>query len=273
MKRRILTALFAVAAALTLSACDNVPAGYVGVKVDRFGGDKGVNIEVRSPGRYIAAFNTDQFLFPTFTQNKVWDHQGRANEEFVFQDKDGSALSADIGITYLVTPDNASKVFQRYRRGVEEITDTYIRAIIRDELVRNSSSKSADILYGVGKDEFVNAVNKGVKSRAAEAGITVESVYMIGAIRLPETIQNSINNKIAATQIAMQKENELQATRADAEKLRAQAQGEADAMNIRGEALRTNPEVLKQLYLERWDGKLPQTLVGNEAISVMLPSK
>lgn len=269
--KRFFIILLAAIAAFTLSACDNVPAGYVGVKVDRFGGDKGVNIEVRNPGRYVMAWNTDQFLFPTFTQNKIWDASGKINEEFVFQDKDGSSLSADIGITYLVAPDNASKVFQRYRRGVEEITDTYIRAIIRDELVRHSSSKSADLLYGVGKDEFMAAVNKGVRDRAAETGITVESVYMIGAIRLPSTIQDSINNKIAATQIALQKENELQATRADAEKLRVQAKGEADAMAIRGEALRVNPEVLQQMYLERWDGKLPQTLAGDAGLNLMLP--
>ncbi|MBF3542546.1 hypothetical protein ISG10_33340, partial [Burkholderia pseudomallei] len=32
--------------------CDNVPAGYVGVKVQRYGDDRGVNVEVKGPGRY-----------------------------------------------------------------------------------------------------------------------------------------------------------------------------------------------------------------------------
>lgn len=267
--KRLFLALFVLPFTLILAACNNVPAGYVGVKVDKFGDDKGVNIEVREPGRYLWYWNTEQFLFPTFTQNKVWDEDG-VNEQFTFQDKDGAELSADIGVTYLIPPDKAAEVFQRYRRGVDEITSIYLRAIIRDELVRYSSGYSASDLYGEGKSKFADAINKAVRERAGATGITVESVYFVGSVRLPAEIKKTINSKISATQIALQKENELQSTVAEAQKLREQARGEADAINTRGKALRENPEYLRQLFIEKWDGQLPRTLAGDANIDLLI---
>ena len=70
----------------------------------------------------------------------------------------------------------------------------------------------------------------------------------------------TINNKIAATQIAQQKENELRAANADAAKAIALAKGEAESARIRGEALRANPQVLTQLAIEKWNGVLPQVV-------------
>lgn len=59
--------LAVIALGIGLAACDNVPAGNVGVKVKRYGDERGVNVETLTPGRYLSAINTDVFLFPTFT--------------------------------------------------------------------------------------------------------------------------------------------------------------------------------------------------------------
>jgi regulator of protease activity HflC (stomatin/prohibitin superfamily) len=79
-------------------------------------------------------------------------------------------------------------------------------------------------------------------------------------MRLPSEVKKSIDSKVAATQIAQQKENELRAAEADAAKAIAQAKGEAESTRIRGEALRTNPQALQQMAIEKWNGQLPQYL-------------
>ncbi|MHA7214032.1 prohibitin family protein, partial [Burkholderia pseudomallei] len=86
----------------------------------------------------------------------------------------------------------------------------------------------------------------------------VEKVYFVNQMRLPEQVMNSINGKIAATQIAQQKENELRAAEADAAKQVAIAKGEAEALEVKAKALRENSQILQQMAIEKWDGKLPQ---------------
>ncbi len=248
---------------LFLTGCDNVPAGNVGVQVERYGDDRGVNIQVKTPGRYFNGPNVDMFIFPTFTQSKVWDNRKDeeevgADESFTFQTVEGLSVNTDLGISYFITPENTAKVFQKYRKGVDEITSVYLRAMVRDALNRAGASVAVEDAYGKGKAALQDAVEADVKKRAAEVGITVEKVYFVNQMRLPAAVMESINGKIAATQIAQKKENELRAAEADAAKAVAQARGEAEAARIRGEALRTNPQVLEQLALEKWDGKLPQ---------------
>jgi regulator of protease activity HflC (stomatin/prohibitin superfamily) len=78
----------------------------------------------------------------------------------------------------------------------------------------------------------------------------------------------ALNAKIEATQKAQQRENEVQQAMAEAEISRQEAQGvadaqlikakaEAEAINVKGRALRDNPAILELNAVEKWDGKLP----------------
>ncbi|WP_235364334.1 prohibitin family protein, partial [Burkholderia pseudomallei] len=240
------------------AGCDNVPAGYVGVKVQRYGDDRGVNVEVKGPGRYFNGPNVDMFIFPTFTQSYVWDKAGKSDESFTFQTVEGLSVNTDIGVSYAIPRENAPKVFQKYRRGVDEITGVYLRAIVRDALNLAGASMAVEDVYGRGKAALQQRVEDEVKANAAKVGISVEKVYFVNQMRLPEQVMNSINGKIAATQIAQQKENELRAAEADAAKQVAIAKGEAEALEVKAKALRENSQILQQMAIEKWDGKLPQ---------------
>ncbi|KGV78440.1 prohibitin family protein [Burkholderia pseudomallei] len=254
MKRLFLILILAPTMFLA-AGCDNVPAGYVGVKVQRYGDDRGVNVEVKGPGRYFNGPNVDMFIFPTFTQSYVWDKAGKSDESFTFQTVEGLSVNTDIGVSYAIPRENAPKVFQKYRRGVDEITGVYLRAIVRDALNLAGASM---------------AVEDEVKANAAKVGISVEKVYFVNQMRLPEQVMNSINGKIAATQIAQQKENELRAAEADAAKQVAIAKGEAEALEVKAKALRENSQILQQMAIEKWDGKLPQYMGSNSVPFVQI---
>lgn len=256
MKRLVLLCLLPVM--MTLAACSDVPSGYVGVKVEKFGGERGVNIEVNGPGRYYLGWNTDMFLFPTFTQTVTWDKAGAGDESFTFQTVEGLSVNLDVGASFYIRPEKAAQVFQKYRKGAAEIEAFVLRAWVRDALTLAGAPMEIEDVYGKGRATLQAKVEREVQRIAAEAGIVVENVYFMGSMRLPPAVQASIDRKAAATQIAQQKENELRAAEADAAKKIAEAKGEAEATRIRGEALRTSPQALEQLALERWDGKLPQ---------------
>lgn len=274
MNRSIKVAL-GVIAIVVLSACTKVPAGSVGVKFDLYGGDKGVTGEVVSPGKYWLGWNEEMYLFPTFTQNTVWtkDQQdaSKTDESITFQDKEGTQINADVGVSYSIRAEKAGVVFQKYRKGIEEITDVYIRNMVRDAINTRTSTMDVADIYGVGKEKLMSDVTSMVKLQVSTIGIDIEKIYWIGPMRLPSTITDAINKKIVATQQAQQRENDLQTTTAQAQIAREAARGEADAKMIAAKAeaesnrliqASLTPELVDYTKALRWDGKLPTTTGG-----------
>lgn len=297
MKNLLSKLLLAAALVLSVAACSKVPAGNVGVKVYLLGGAKGVDTEELGPGRYWIGVNEELYLFPTFTQNYVWtrepvdeDGDGQLNdsdkldESISFQTVEGLSVNADIGISYRIDPGKVPLIYQTYRKGIEEITDLYLRNMVRDALVTASSTKKIETVYGAGKADLIASVEAAVRKQVEPLGIVVERIYWVGNLRLPDNVTASINAKIQATQMAEQRRNEVEQAKAEAEKARQTAQGEADAklliaraeaesIRIRGEALRDNPSLVELNAVDKWNGVLPVTMMGDDAVPfVTVPS-
>ncbi|WP_282076337.1 SPFH domain-containing protein [Epibacterium ulvae] len=268
---RLKKLLFIPLLALAVAACDRVPAGNVGIKVNLLGGEKGVDTEELGPGRYWIGVNEELYIFPTFTQNYVWTADyaegSHNNESLSFQTVEGMTVNADVGVSYAIQPDKVSAIFQKYRRGVDEITDTFLRNMVRDALVIAVSNRPISSVYGAGKAEIIAEVEERVRQQVQSIGIDVERIYWVGELRLPEAVTTSLNAKIAATQRAQQRQNEVAEARAEAEKQIEQARGEAERIRLKAQAEAEANQIVAQSLsanllqyeaLKRWDGTLPR---------------
>lgn len=262
---------------LALAACSKVPAGNVGVKVFLLGGAKGVDTEELGPGRYWIGVNEELFLFPTFTQNYTWTKEpidgDSTDESITFQTVEGLSVNSDVGISYTVDPTKVSVLYQKFRKGIAEITDGYLRNMVRDALVTAASTRPIESVYGNGKAELIAAVEERVTNQVKPFGIEVERLYWAGDFRLPPTVVKSINAKIEATQMAQRRRNEVEQAKAEADKQIESARGvavarltvakaEADAIRIKGEALAENPRLVELSAIEKWNGVMPQFTGG-----------
>lgn len=267
---------------MIFQSCTKVPAGHVGIKFYLLGKDKGVNYDVLEPGRYHIGINKELYKFPTFTQNYVWtasaDEGSENDESFTFQDKQGLELSADIGITYHLQEDKIPLIFETYKRGIDEITDLFLRNMVRDALVTRTSTMDVQYIYGEGRGNLIDSIQYDVMKQCTPLGIIVDKLYWIGSIRLPQTIKDAIDAKINATNKAQQRENELREAEADAKKKIAKADGEAQSIILKAKAeaeankLITNSitdRLIKYEKIKKWDGKLP-TVSGSGATIVDL---
>lgn len=289
--RKIATVLLCLA----MAACSKVPAGNVGVKVFLLGGDKGVDTQELGPGRYWIGVNEELYLFPTFSQNYTWtrepvDENGdgsisdseKIDESISFQTIEGMVVNADVGISYTVDPTKVSVLFTKFRKGIDEITDGYVRNMVRDALVSAAGSRPIETVYGADKAALMVDVEKRVREQVEPFGIRVERLYWAGQMRLPQTVIDAINAKIKATQFAAQRANEVAAAKAEADKaiegargvaestlLRAKA--EAEAINLKGKALAENPHVIELTIAENWKGYTPQVVGSNAYPLLNLP--
>jgi regulator of protease activity HflC (stomatin/prohibitin superfamily) len=268
-----------VLSALFLTACTRVPAGEVGVRFNLYGSEKGVQATVVGPGKYYLTPNEEIYTFPTFTQTYVWE----GSETIQFQDKDSLQITTDVGITYRVDEKRVADIFAKYRKGIDEITSKFLRNMVRDSMVKRAGGLGVEVLAGPGKAAFMDSVMADVQKEAARDGIIVEKLYLTGSMNLPPQVRDAINLKIKATQIAQQRENEVAAAEAEAKTAVAVADGkakarvleataEAESIRVTGAALRENPKLVELRWVEKWDGKQPQTVLGgNTQTLISLP--
>lgn len=247
-----------------LTACSQVPAGHVGVKVYLLGGSKGVDHEVLPVGRYWIGWNEQLYVFPTFQQNYVWtqnEHEGSEHDESItFQTKEGMNINMDIGISYSLDPNKISEIFQKYRRGVSEITEIFLRNSVRDAINEGGSKYAVEDVYGSKKSEFMKAVETSVRNEVGPIGIKIDHIYIVGAMRLPPNVLAALNGKIAATQQAQQTQNEVAMAKAQAEKAIAIAKGEAEANRVK--VLSLSDALIRYEAIQKWNGVLPQITSG-----------
>ena len=272
MKNVTLSAIL-VMLTLLLTGCGRatVPAGFVGVKVDLYGDEKGVQQEVVGVGKYWLTWNEEIYQFPTFNQLHVYE------QPFNFQTKDSMSVSAKVGVEYYVDQSKVSTVFQTYRKGVEEITQVNIRQNIADALIKDSGKMDIGTLAGEGRSKLLDSVTASVKSKLDPIGIVIVKLSWTDDLTYPPQVTASINAKIEATQKTLLRENEIAQTKAEALKAIEQARGEAesitlrakaeaDAIALRGEALRQNPEVLQLEAINKWNGTLPQYMTSGSSM-------
>ena len=265
-----------VAMMFSFTSCmDRVEAGQVGVKVNLLGENKGVQTETLGVGRYWIGMNDQLFIFPVSQVNYVYTKDttegSEDNEEFTFQTKEGINCSADLGVALSFNADKITVMFQKYRKGVDEIRSVVVRNEIRDVLNRVASSMNTEDVYGIGKAKLIDSVQSIVKHNLAVNGIIIDKVSLIGSIRIPSTILEALNAKVQMTQDAQRSENQVQKARAEADIRTANAKGEADALKIQADGQAyynktVSASITQQLIdmkkIDKWNGINSTTILS-----------
>lgn len=244
-----------------------ISPGYVGVVVDMLGDEKGVEAKELHVGMHWISPWRNVYQFPIFEQNSTWEGD---KDAFHFQTSEGMAVSAEIGITYHLRSESIPIIFQRYRRGMDEITHVFIRNYIRDAVNKSASKTCIEDLYS-GKESFFEEVESHVRSDLSPLGIELSRIYLIGRFHFPQTVITALNAKIEANQRAQQRENELREAEAEAKKQVAKAEGQAKCSVVKAEAesLANNllsqsitAELIQWQAVQKWNGHMPQVTSG-----------
>lgn len=261
-------------AAMSLAACSQVEPGHVGIRVNNMGSDTGVRPEALGVGYYYAGPGTNIYEYPVFTSTETWTrdaHEGSSpvNQELSFADKNGLTVTADVSVSYHVDAAKAPILFQTYRTDMAGIVAGPLRVAIRNAITTESSQMTVEEIYGSRKAELIAKAQADVQKFFEPRGLVVEQIYWASPVRVPDTIMRQINQKIANEQQALAAQANVATAEADARARIAKAEGEAKATQIEAEALRTNPAILQQKAIDKWDGKFPQYMGGSSPLPFM----
>lgn len=264
--RTVIAGLGSIALVLLLtSSFARVQPGNVGIRVNNIAG--GVSAQSLPVGWYFAPPGTHIYEYPVFTRTYTWTanstEQSPIDESFNFQDKNGLSLKADVAVSYHVDPARASILFQRYRTDMDQIISGPLRNAIRNAIVERAAQLGVEQIYGDHKAELVATAQRRVQAFFAPVGLQVEQIYWAGNIAVPQAVLDQINAKIANEQAALAAQANVATATANANARIQKARGDAEAIQVEAEAIRTNPEIVKLRAVEKWDGKLPTYTGGN----------
>lgn len=277
MRKAIILSLVALGPVL-LSACTRVGNGEVGVRYHTLGSDRGVEQTPLDMGYYLTGPGTGIETFPTFAQTRNWTNEN--GEAIKFADSGGLPVTAEMGITFQVNPAKAPYLYQRYRRGIDEITDIFIHNMVKDTLIEEGSRMPIEDIYGTGRSVLLSKVEKEIQRQVGPQGIQVQKVYWIGELGLPDAVKQAIVGKVRAVQRAQQIENEVAQTRAEAQKNVAEAEGRAKARLLAASAeaeankeiaASISPTLVEYLKVQKWNGQVPRVSGSSAIISMAEP--
>lgn len=272
--RRLVALLSLIVCAVSATGCGTTIApGHAGIVVDSYGKDRGVQSYTASTGRvWYNPITTTVFEYPTFVQSVVFTHspdEGKAvNEEITFTNADQMSIAADVSLSYSLSIEKLPAFYVKFRSDdLNQFTYGFLRSLMRDKFNDCAGRYTIGQIMG-DNGPFLREVKAALQTDLEPIGVHLESQFgFIGAPRPPQQVIEAINLKVQATQLAIQKQNELVQVQADAAKSVAKADGDAkatliwasaqaDANRRMAESITSNLLELKRL--EKWNGTLPQ---------------
>lgn len=116
-----------------------------------------------------------------------------------------------------------------------------------------------------GREQATRQIYTEVSERLKGKPVKVSSI-VIANIDYSDVFEKAIEDKQVAMQNAIRAKNKTQEIEEEARQKVIAAEAEAKSMQIRGDALKSNPSLVSLEAIQRWDGKAPQTLViGTDA--------
>ena len=245
---------------LLFFSCERIDAGHVGVKVNQYGDNKGVDDVVAVTGMvFYNPFTTTVYEFPTFIQHKEY----KGENSFVVNSKDGSEFSVSPIMNYSVQRDKVPAIFSKYRRPLEDIEEGFLKTAVYDAFRLATNKYTADELIS-NRAVFEIEVRRLLDGQLLKEGFVINQ--FTSNLIYPETFKKSIEAKNNAVQAALRAENEVKTAEAQAKIKVATAEGNAQAMltsaKAEAESNRMKQQTLTPLllqleYINKWDGKLP----------------
>lgn len=257
---------------LSLVGCASVEPGYVGIKVNQYGNQRGVeDFPIKVGAVWYNPITETVYKFPTFMQTVTWTHNAQPDKSITFQSIEGAVVNADIGLSYSIDPIHVPAIFVEFRQCEDHITNIYLRSQIRDCINRHSSKIPVVDIFGPGKEKLLDNVRKELEHKLGPKGFRFDTISFVGGLRVDDRVAASINSVIEANQRAIEAENRVRQSEAEARQKIAQADGEAKSLltvaNSQAEANRVlaasiTPEFIQYKLLEKWNGNAPQVLGG-----------
>lgn len=182
---------------------------------------------------------------------------------------DAQTMDIQMTVQYKIMTDKAIKIAEQY--GSLDALQSRIESVaIEKAKATLSSYKAMNII--ADRASMSPLVEEAIKNAIDEKYyVNIQTVAMTN-IDFSDAFEKAVEDKMIAEQQQLkanyENETKIAKAKADAEAKIVQAEAEAKSNDMLEKSL--TEKILRQLYIEKWDGKLPTTVAG-DAASILLP--
>ena len=175
-----------------------------------------------------------------------------------------TAASKDLQDTFTTVAVNfhldAGQVNTIYQTMGVDYQDRIIAPAVQEVVKASTANFNAEQLI-TERPKIKLAIEEGLQGRLNQRGIMVESVS-ITDFKFSPIFAQAIESKVTASQLALKAENDLRRITIEAQQKVAAAQGDAEAIRVIQEQLKSSPQYVQWYAVSRWNGILPTVTSG-----------
>ena len=256
-----------------------ISAQEVGVVVT----PKGMKKEVITTGwNFVAPWNTVKRMDKTvwvYTLVSSSKEGAKPEDDAIWcPTADGIKMGFDISVNWRIDPDQAPWIYAnivsdeaidgRYKWMEENI----IRPAIKSVMPLTVSKFTPIECYSDKRTEIQTMVQKALREELKTNRLIVD-VVQIREVHYQKAYEESINEKklaeqkvLTMVQVTRQKEEELKQAQINKNIAIEQAEGEAKALQIKGQSIASNPKIIELEWIQAWKqggSQVPSVITGN----------
>ena len=205
--------------------------------------------------------------------------------------KDQQTATLNVSVSWHVVPAEVGKVYMQY----QDLDGLVSRLISRQvpTQVENVFGQYNAVSAVQNRGKFVADVTKAIRDSVTGPvvidGVQVENIDFSDdyersiALRMKAEVEvktreqmlatEQVEAQIVVTRAQADADSKVAQAKADAEATRLRGSAEADAIKAKTLALSSNPALIELTKAERWDGKLPTTVLPNGTLPFIDASK
>lgn len=194
--------------------------------------------------------------------------QTTKEDDFGTYSSDMQTVTVKFKTLYRIPEGKVVELWQQYKGDPYE---SLILPRIQEELKQTTALYRAEQLVK-NREKIKGEVLERVRKSVGDI-IDIRDVS-IANFDFTDELEAAIETKTIREQEALAKQFELDKAKKDAEIAIVSAQAEAEAVRIKGNALRQNPGVVELEIVNKWDGSVPSTVViggGKAGANILLP--
>lgn len=190
--------------------------------------------------------------------------------------KDGIKMGLDVSMSWRIDPQYAPWIYQNVTENDGGNSGRYIwleenviRTKIKSALALSVSNFTPIEVYSTKREAIQADVMKRIQAEVKKYHLLVDNVD-IREVYYNPAYETAINNKKLAEQEALrlvdvtkQKEELLKQASIEKDIVIQTAQGESEALKIKGQSISNNPKIIELEWINKWNGQLPTYMMGN----------
>lgn len=181
--------------------------------------------------------------------------------------KDIQQAKIDYVVNYNLQPQN---VYKMYREVGTDYKDKIIMPVVEGSIKDVIGKWNAQDLVANREQATSEILNK-IRSQLVDNYINVTD-FQITSINYSDVFERAIESKVTAEQDALKAKNKTVQIQEEAKQKLISAEAEAKSMAIRANALTQNKALVEYEAVQKWNGVLPQYMMGNSIPFINLNS-